>query len=401
VAPRRENPPFRAEHVGSLLRPTPLRERRQELQGDMQRPVHGRLETSELSNLEDEAIRDAVSMQERIGLQVLTDGEMRRRTWWQNFVAALDGTEIKIGDVALKFSDPTGHTFLAPAPYIIGPIRRTQGIATDEFRFLQALTNRTIKITLPAPSILHFYGGRAAIDSLVYPRLDAFWSDVVDAYRQEIAELLALGCKYIQLDEVQIACLCDDTIRAALRSRGDNPEELLAMYVAAINAVVADWPSSLTFALHLCRGNNQGHWLAEGSYEHVAKALFQDAHVDAYFLEYDSGRAGGFEPLRHLAADKTAVLGLVSTKTPELETIAYLEARIEEACRFVPIEQLALSPQCGFASNFLGNRLTLDQQWKKLNLVVRAAAQIWYSESTCSGATTADPWLTEDGPASA
>jgi 5-methyltetrahydropteroyltriglutamate--homocysteine methyltransferase len=375
----RRNPPFRAEHVGSLLRPDPLREERQRIQGDMARPVVGRLDVAELRDLEDAAIREAVDQQEEAGLRVITDGELRRRTWWQNFVAALDGTEIRIGEVALKFSNASGHTFLAPAPYVTGRLKRLSGITTDEFQFTSSLTEQEVKVTLPSPTVLHFYGGRAAIDKHTYPDLDTFWADTIEVYRAEIDELATLGCRYVQLDEVHIACLCDENIRSALRERGDDPDDLLRIYAQVINAIVASRPKEMTIGMHLCKGNNQGHWLAEGDYAPVAEILFNDIEVDAYFLEYDSERAGGFEPLKHLPSGKTAVLGLVSTKTPNMEPIEHLQRRVEAASRFAPLDQLCLSPQCGFASNFLGNPLTMDQQWNKLKLVVQAATKIWGS----------------------
>jgi 5-methyltetrahydropteroyltriglutamate--homocysteine methyltransferase len=345
----------------------------------MARPVTGRLDVAELRELEDAAIRDAVKRQEEAGLRVITDGELRRRTWWQNFVAALDGTETKIGDVALKFSNVSGNTFLAPAPYVTGRVKRLRGITTDEFQFTRSLTQREVKVTLPSPTVLHFYGGRGAIDKHVYPDLDTFWADVIEAYRAEVREIAALGCRYIQLDEVHIACLCDERIRNALRERGDDPDDLLKTYAKVINAVTAARPREMTIGMHLCKGNNQGHWLAEGDYAPVAEILFNEIDVDAYFLEYDTARAGGFEPLKHLPRGKTAVLGLVSTKTPAMEPVERLQRRVEAASQFAPLDQLCLSPQCGFASNFLGNPLTMDQQWSKLRLVVEAAAKIWGS----------------------
>ena len=369
------NPPFRAEHVGSLLRPDALRDARTRLQGDLSIPVRESLASAELEPLEDQCIRDAVALQEEVGLQVITDGELRRRTWWQNFVSALEGTEIRLSD--LHFKDASGDDLRAPTPFVHGQIKRTRGIATDEFQFVKSLTGRTPKVTIPAPTVLHFFGGRSAIDPSVYPDLDAFWADVVRAYQEEIVELAALGCTYLQIDEVHLACICDPKFQAAVRARGEDPAETVRTYAAVLNAVIDAAPDEMTIGMHFCRGNNQGHWLAEGGYDFVAETLFNDIRVDAYFMEYDSPRAGDFSPLRLLPADRVAVLGLISTKTPALETRDAVIRQVEDATRFAPIERLALSPQCGFASNYLGNPLSIDDQKRKLALVVELADEIW------------------------
>ena len=370
-------PPFRADHVGSLLRPRELLDARTARQGDWTVPVSGPLALDELKPLEDRCIRDAVALQEEIGLQVVTDGELRRRTWWQNFISALDGTTIKIAEHGAEFGDHKGHQHVAPTPYIDGKIRRTGSITGADYAFIKSLTGRTPKVTIPSPPVLHFFGGRQAISEAVYPDLQEFWADVVAVYREELAELAGLGCTYLQLDETNLACLCDPKIQDQFRARGEDPALTARQYGEVIEAAISERPGSMIVGMHLCRGNSQGRWLAEGSYDYVADIMFNQISVDTYLMEYDSPRAGDFSPLRLVPPDKLVVLGLISTKTPELEPAEDIKRRIDEAARYLPLEQLALSPQCGFASNYLGNPVTIDDQKRKLALVVEIAEEVW------------------------
>lgn len=335
------------------------------------------LALDELKPLEDRCIRDAVALQEEIGLQVVTDGELRRRTWWQNFISALDGTTIKIAEHGAEFGDHKGHQHVAPTPYIDGKIRRTGSITGADYAFIKSLTGRTPKVTIPSPPVLHFFGGRQAISEAVYPVLQEFWADVVAAYREELAELAGLGCTYLQLDETNLACLCDPKIQDQFRARGEDPALTARQYGEVIEAAISERPGSMIVGMHLCRGNSQGRWLAEGSYDYAADIMFNQISADPYLMEYDSPRAGDFSPLRLVPPDKLVVLGLISTKTPELEPAEDIKRRIDEAARYLPLEQLALSPQCGFASNYLGNPVTIDDQKRKLALVVEIAEEVW------------------------
>jgi 5-methyltetrahydropteroyltriglutamate--homocysteine methyltransferase len=312
-----------------------------------------------------------------LGLQVVTDGEFRRRSWWQDFVLNLTGTYIDFASFSIKFHDPKGHELPAPVAYVDGKLARSSGFNTEPFKFLQQHTHRVPKVTMPSPPVVHFFGGRLAIDSKVYPDLGAFWADLARAYREEIGELAALGCTYIQLDECILALMCDPKFRAQLQARGDEPDALVRTYARVINDAITPRPAGVTIGMHLCRGNNRGHWLGEGGYDYVSDVLFNEIGVDVYFMEYDSPRAGDFTPLRRLPRGKTAVLGLVTSKSPQLETAEAIKRRIDEAAQYAPLEQLALSPQCGFASHFMGNPLTMDDQRRKLELVVRVAAEVW------------------------
>ncbi len=370
-------PPFRADHVGSLLRPPPLKAARDKLEGDHHRRVSGSRRFKELEEIENAAILEAVALQESVGLEAITDGEFRRRSWWQDFVLELDGTFIDFAEFAIEFRDPRGHKLPAPVAHVDGRICRSRGFNTDAFKFLKQHTKRTPKVTMPSPPVVHFFGGRRAIDAKIYPDLDKFWSDLAQAYREEIAALAALGCTYIQLDECILALMCDSKFRDQLQARGDDPECLVDGYAESINEAVRDRPAGMTVALHLCRGNNRGHWLGEGGYDYVSDVLFNKIKVDAFFMEYDSPRSGDFTPLRLLPKGKTAVLGLVTTKSPTLESESEIMRRIDEAQKHAPIERLALSPQCGFASHFMGNPLTPDDQRKKLELVVNVAHRVW------------------------
>ena len=370
-------PPFRAEHVGSLLRPEKLKAARDRAEGDHHRRVKGSRRFSELDAIEDECIIEAIRLQEDIGMPSITDGEFRRRSWWQDFVLNLDGTFIDFAEFAIEFHDPQGHKLPAPVAHVDGKIRRTRGFNTGPYRFLRQHTRGTPKVTMPSPPVVHFFGGRLAIDKKVYPDLEEFWSDLARAYREEIAELAQLGCNYVQLDECILALMCDPKFREQLAARGDDPEKLLQTYARVINDAINPRPGGMTIGMHLCRGNNRGHWLGEGGYDFVSDVLFNQIDVDAYFMEYDSPRAGDFTPLKKLPRGKTAVLGLITSKSPVLEAKDEVRRRIAEAARCAPLEQLALSPQCGFASHFMGNPLTADDQRRKLELVVEVARETW------------------------
>jgi 5-methyltetrahydropteroyltriglutamate--homocysteine methyltransferase len=358
------NPPFRAEHIGSLLRPPELRRAFREHQ-------EGRLGADEFRRVQDAAIRDVVAFQERIGLHGVTDGEFRRASYWSHVVDSVEGFEV--APARFDFHDDCGHEmhFLAPLP--VGKLRRAKPISGDELDFLKATTRATPKITLPAPSTFHFWQDPASFAKAGYRDDDAYLDDVTRFYREEIADLARRGLTYLQLDEVALAMLCDDGIRA----RVEEPDRHVGRYVELINACLAERPKTMTVGIHLCRGNFKGQWLAEGSYRPVAERLFNDVAVDAFFLEYDTARAGGFAPLAAVPSSKSVVLGLVSTKTPVLEDAADLRARVEEASRYLPLERLAVSPQCGFASAVSGNPVTSLDQDKKLRRVVETARNVW------------------------
>jgi len=293
-------------------------------------------------------------------------------------VLELDGTAIRFGDSILGFKDEQGKTLPSHLVVVEGKLSRPTGISTEAFKFVRDHTVRTPKVTMPAPSMLHFLGGRPSIDKGAYPDLDAFWDDLVGIYRAEIADLAALGCTYVQLDDVTFALICDPKFQAAVRERGEDPDALVRTYAEVINRIVADRPDGMTIGLHTCRGNNRGLWMAEGGYAFVAETVLKSIDVDAFFLEYDSERAGDFAPLEHLPADKKAVLGLVTTKKPELESADTLKRRIEEAAAYAPIDNLCLSPQCGFASNFMGNPVTLDDERAKLARIVEVSRSVWH-----------------------
>jgi 5-methyltetrahydropteroyltriglutamate--homocysteine methyltransferase len=377
-------PPFRAEHVGSLLRPEKLLKARAAIEGDQYRTVGHSTLYAELESVEDEAIRDAVRLQEEAGLQSITDGEFRRRSWYQDFVLALGGTQITFVDAsrtisaAMPFEDASGTEKL-PGHLVqaTGKLTRKGGIFTEHFRFLKAATARTPKATLPAPTMLHFWGGRPAIDAKAYPDLDEFWNDAVAIWLAEIEDLHALGCTYVQLDDVTWPLLCDPRGQEAIRARGEDPQKIVEMYASVLNRIAAGVPEGMTLAMHMCRGNNRGKWMGRGGYEYVSEVLFRNLDIGTYLMEYDSDRAGDFRPLRHVPPGKTVVLGLVSTKTPRLESKDELKRRIDQAARHLPHDRLCLSPQCGFASNFMGNPLTVDDEKRKLALVVETANEVW------------------------
>jgi 5-methyltetrahydropteroyltriglutamate--homocysteine methyltransferase len=375
--PARVAPPFRADHVGSLRRPNALMEARERLLGphdlDHNFGPHG---NAGLRRLEDEAIREVVRLQEGVGLRSITDGEFRRRIWWSEFLLSLEGVAGTYRG-AERFRDQAGHEVPAPRIDVTERIRWTESVNVAPFRFLKSVTRGTPKVTLPAPQTLYHFAARDTISRQACPELGAIWDDLAEAYSAELRALAAAGCSYVQLDEVVTSCLCDERQRAKLRARGDDPDAFLAHYTRTINRIAAQRPPGMTLAMHTCRGNYQGHWMAEGGYDPIAERVFNEIRVDAFFLEYDSPRAGGFEPLRFMPRDKVVVLGLVSTKTPELEPADLLKKRIEEAARYVPLENLCLSPQCGFSSNYLGNPVTIDDQRRKLERVVQVAEAVW------------------------
>jgi 5-methyltetrahydropteroyltriglutamate--homocysteine methyltransferase len=364
----RADPPFRAEHVGSLLRPAELRQA-------FRLRREGKLDAAGFEASVERCIRDAVRLQEDAGLQTITDGEFRRTAWSTGLLSALDGLEPR--ESRFAFTDEKGDRVRWDTCRAVKRLARGRPIALDEYRFVRACTARTPKVTLPAPSFLHFFGGRDFADPAAYSDRDSFYADVVRLYRDEIADLYAAGARYLQLDEVPVAMLCDADVRARVRADGEDPDALLSAYVAAANAAIAARPRDLTVAMHLCRGNLRGHWMASGGYEAIAERLFGALDVDAFLLEYDSERAGDFAPLRFVPADRRVVLGLVSTKTRALEDADALRRRLDAAARVVPLERLGVSPQCGFASTAGGNPLTPDDQRAKLARVVEVARRVW------------------------
>jgi 5-methyltetrahydropteroyltriglutamate--homocysteine methyltransferase len=357
--------PFRADQVGSLLRPASLAEERARFR-------RGEVDAATLRANEDSAVGEAVRRQEAIGLHGITDGEFRRDWWHLDFLAQLDGVTLK-DNPGPKFG---GQSEQPPIATVSGKIGCSRPIMVDDFAFLAAQTSRTAKMTIPSPSMLHLRGGRAAISTAAYPDLDEFWADVAEAYRTAIRHLADAGCRYLQLDDITFAYLCDDKVQANCRANGDDPAALPQTYATAINAALADRPPDMHVTIHTCRGNFKSAWVAEGGYAPVVQAMFS-TDVDGYFMEFDSERAGGFEPLKALPKGKKVVLGLVTTKVGELESKDALKRRIDEAAKFVPLENLCLSPQCGFSSTHHGNALSQDEQWRKLERVVEVAREVW------------------------
>ena len=363
------NPPFRADHVGSLLRPRAVHEARAER-------AAGEISAAELREVEDAAIADAVRTVEGLGMRSVTDGEFRRAWFHLDFLEQLDGVAVT-GNIAAS-SDAAATVHMTPPKLsVVGPLRHTRDIQVDDYRYLASVVTETPKVSIPSPTMVHFRGGRAAIDIDAYPDLEQFFTDLAACYRAELDALYAAGCRYVQLDDTNLAYLCDPVMRAGAVERGDDPDELPHSYAELINHVITGRPDDLVVGIHLCRGNYRSTWFAQGSYEPVAEVLFTELGVDAYFLEYDDERSGDFSPLRFVPADKTVVLGLVTSKRPELESVDDLATRVEEAAKYVPLDQLCLSPQCGFASTVEGNQMTPDQQWAKLSRVVEAAGKIW------------------------
>ena len=363
------NPPFRADHVGSLLRPPVLLAARTQF-------YNGAISKGELRQIEDEHIAVAVKKQEALGLRSITDGEFRRTFFHLDFLEQLEGVTVS-GAIAASSDAQDKVGFTPPKLSVTGKLCHQHTIQVADFSYLQAQTTQTPKVCIPSPTMVHFRGGRAAIDITAYPNLDLFFADLAQCYRDEIGALYAAGCRYLQLDDTNLAYLCDPKMRAGALERGDDPNELPRTYAALINAVIADRPADLTVCIHLCRGNFRSTWFAEGSYEPVAEVLFTDLQVDGYFLEYDDERSGDFAPLRFVPPNKTIVLGLVTSKVGQLESQRDLIQRVEEAARYVPLDNLCLSPQCGFSSTVHGNEITEDDQWRKLALVVQTAQMVW------------------------
>jgi 5-methyltetrahydropteroyltriglutamate--homocysteine methyltransferase len=366
-----QKPPFRADHVGSFLRPAALIEARAALR-------EGRIDAAALRQVEDDAIRDVVAMQESLGFHGITDGEFRRTYFHTDFLLQFDGIE-EAGGTQVKFHQHGGKEleYAPPVMKITGKIGHAKDIQRADFEFLASCTSQTPKVTIPSPTMLHFRGGREAIDAEAYPDLEAFYEDLAAAYRAEIASLADAGCRYVQLDDTNLAYLCDETQRENARKRGMDPNELPLLYARIINDSIRDRPSDMSINVHLCRGNFRSSWAAEGGYEPVAEVLFNELKVDGYFLEYDDPRSGDFAPLRHVPKGKTVVLGLVTTKLGDMEDPADVRARIEDAATYMPLDQIALSPQCGFSSTVHGNDIEMDQQSAKLKLVVDVAKDVW------------------------
>jgi 5-methyltetrahydropteroyltriglutamate--homocysteine methyltransferase len=375
AAGKRTKPPFRADHVGSLLRPPQLLQARED-------NAAGSLDAEELRAVEDDAIREIVRKQEEIGLRSATDGEFRRASWHMDFIYQLDGITKEAGHIAVRFHNEQGDIEFTPAAlHVDGKLGVSETIFGDAFRFLQETVTRNVpKLTIPSPSMVHYRGGKAAIDPRVYPSVDEFWVDLVAAYREQVRRLGELGCTYLQFDDTSLAYINDPHQRDYIASIGGDPERQHLEYIRHINEALADRPEGMSVTTHACRGNFQSSWAAEGSWDFVAEALLNELEVDGFFMEWDDERSGGFEPLRFLPkGERQVVLGLVTTKRGELEAKDELKRRIEEASTFAPLEQLCLSPQCGFSSTVEGNLLTEDEQWAKLRLIVEVAEEVWGS----------------------
>jgi 5-methyltetrahydropteroyltriglutamate--homocysteine methyltransferase len=362
------------DHVGSLKRPP-------ELVQAWRAWEDGKLSPEQLRRVQDESIRDAVAMQEKLGLPIVTDGEFRRGGWSRGFLDAVDGFEFR--GSKLVFRNDEGFSTPSPAPLTTKPIKRTKPIVTEDFKFVASVAKHPVKVTMPTPSHMHFGQFKDAVDASVYPDVEEYWNDLVAVFRQEISELYAAGCRYLQLDEVPLALLCDDKIRALAKSEGDDPDKLAALYIDVLNRAVAGRPADMTIGMHLCRGNMESLWMGDGGYAPIAEALFNRSDVDAFLLEYDSGRAGDFAPLRHLPAGKRAYLGIISTKNPALESADELLRRLDEASRFAPMERLGICPQCGFASAAMSkfavkpSKLTPDLQILKIELLLEVGERAW------------------------
>jgi 5-methyltetrahydropteroyltriglutamate--homocysteine methyltransferase len=367
----RTKPPFRADHVGSLLRPRALLDARSRFQ-------QGHIGAAQLRHAEDEAIRDAVRMQENIGLRGVTDGEFRRTTWHMDFIYQIGGVTKSDRNLKIHFRNENGELeFTTPALSVNARLRLNHCIFADDFGFLRSATWATPKLTIPSPSMVHYRGGRAAIDNVVYPDLEEFWHDLAEVYCAQLRALGDLGCNYLQLDDTSLAYLNDPAQREYIGRLGGDGDRQHLTYIKVLNAALASKPPGVTICTHMCRGNYRSSWAASGGYDYVAEALFGELNVDGYFMEFDDGRSGGFEPLRFVPPGKIIVLGLVSTKRGNLERKDDLKRRIDEAAKFVPLEQLCLSPQCGFSSTVEGNALTIEQQTAKLRLVVETAHEVW------------------------
>jgi 5-methyltetrahydropteroyltriglutamate--homocysteine methyltransferase len=372
----RNRPPFRADHVGSLLRPERLHRARADYKA-------GRIDLDELRGVEDACILDVIQLQKDAGLQSVTDGELRRTSWHMDFIYSLGGIEQVAGEsLHVHFRDESGeYDYAPPAMKVAGKVTLPETIFADAFTYLRdhALDGQTPKLTIPSPSMVHYRGGNSSIDHDVYPDMEEFWSDLTSAYNRQMRAVYDLGCRYLQLDDTSLAYVNDPKQREHIEAIGGDPEHLHEQYIANINRALAGRPDDLAITTHMCRGNNQSMWAAEGGYDFVADALFNQLEVDGFFMEWDDERSGGFEPLRYVPKGKTVVLGLVTTKRPTLEDTDLLKRRIEEASQYVDVDQLCISPQCGFSSTEEGNKLTIDDEARKLELVVSVADEVWGS----------------------
>jgi 5-methyltetrahydropteroyltriglutamate--homocysteine methyltransferase len=365
--------PFRADHVGSLLRP-------QELKDARAKAASGEITRDQLRAIEDRCIRDVVKLQESVGLQSVTDGEFRRAMWHTDFLTGFDGIVPTHSNYAVKFHGKGGETAETRSMLTVsGKVRRSKPIMIDHFAFLKTATTKTAKFCMPSATYLHVRGGRKLVDPTGYPDMQEFWHDIAKGYQEEIADLAKAGCDYVQIDDVSFAYLCDESICQQIANDGEDPKRLPQLYTQIVNTLVAKRPANMTVTIHTCRGNHQSMWMAEGGYDAVAEAFFTEADVDGFFLEYDTERAGGFEPLRFVPKNKKVVLGLISSKEAELESKDQIKRRIEEATKYIALDQLCLSPQCGFASTAPGNRITEDVERKKLQLIVEIAQEVWGS----------------------
>ena len=373
MATTNPTPPFKADVVGSLLRPLAIHDARA-------RQARGEMSAEALWELQRQAIEDAVALQKNAGLRVCTDGEFHRRHWFLDFIEKIDGI-VFAGGLPTKFHNENGEVeFAPPRAETRSKLKRTRPLAVNDFRDLKPIADRVglmPKQPIPSPTLVHFRGGRAAIDKTAYPEMDAFFADLAQVYREDLQALYDAGCRYVQIDETNLPFLCDPALQDHARRIGETPEKLVETYVQLLNDCLRDLPADMTVCMHMCRGNHASSWVASGGYDPIAEAVFSRINIRGFFLEYDTPRAGSFEPLRYLGKDKIAVLGLVTTKKAQLETQDELKRRIDEAAKIVPIERLALSPQCGFASTIEGNRLTVDDEKRKLALVVETAREVW------------------------
>jgi 5-methyltetrahydropteroyltriglutamate--homocysteine methyltransferase len=375
-----DQPPFRADHVGSFLRPKKLLDARAAYQG-------GEIHQDDLRAVEDEAIADVVKYQEGLGLKAITDGEFRRKFFHTDFLLQLDGIE-EHGGMEVAFHNAAGKDvhFAPPKMVVTGKIKHAKPIQRRDYEYLASVTKETAKVTIPSPTMLHFRAGREGISETAYPDMKDFFADVGAAYQEEVADLAAAGCRYLQLDDTNLAYLCDDQQRENARKRGLDPNDLPRHYAKMINDAIVSAPSDMFTAVHLCRGNFRSSWAAEGGYEPVAEIMFNELNIDSFFLEYDDARSGDFAPLRFVPKGKHIVLGLVTTKLGELETKDEIKRRIDEAAKYCPIDQLALSPQCGFASTVHGNDIAVEQQTAKMRLVIEVAEEVWGRVATAAAA---------------
>jgi methionine synthase II (cobalamin-independent) len=369
----RDRPPFRADHVGSLLRPRSLLQAREDL-------AAGTIDAAELRRLEDAAVEDVIALQREAGLRTVTDGELRRGSWHMDFIYRLDGISRASDNLAVHFKNAEGDLDFTPAALRVdGRLGLSETIFGDDFAFLaqHASSGQTPKLTIPSPSMVHYRGGAASIDPDVYADQEGFWADLTAAYREQVRRVHELGCTYLQLDDTSLAYLNDPEQRRAMAERGEDSEHLHEAYIRHLNEALDGRPEGMTVTTHMCRGNFRDSWVAEGGYDFVAEALFNELTVDGFFMEYDDERSGTFEPLRHVPADKLVVLGLVTTKRGELESKDTLKARLDEASRYIDLDQVCISPQCGFSSTFEGNSLSVDQEKAKLALLVELADEVW------------------------